>query len=76
MATTTNDRAPRTRIRRSGIWEFHREPDGRWRWQRVDDDGSMIAFSAHTFHHLLECLADARADGCTEEQSRFMSWPG
>ena len=60
----------------AATWEFYREPDGRWRWQRVDSDGKVVGMSPHSYRHLLECLSNAKSEGCTDEApSRFMSWP-
>lgn len=76
MASAKPGRTRRIRSDRTGTWELYREPDGRWRWKRIDEDGEVIALSPQSYRHLLECLADARADGCTEGRFRFMSWPG
>jgi hypothetical protein len=63
--------------KKAGTWQFYRGSDGEWRWKRVDGDGGIIGLSVRSYRHLIECLADARAEGCTaDSQSRFMNWPG
>jgi hypothetical protein len=78
MATT--HRNPPKRVKRGrnagGIWEFYRDSDGRWRWQRIDGDLGIVSLSAHGYRHFVECLASAQAEGYTaESEFRVFSWP-
>jgi hypothetical protein len=56
-------------------WEFYRDPEG-WRWRQVDGRGAVYKASLQAFRHLLECVANAKAEGYGPESDvRFVSWP-
>jgi hypothetical protein len=66
-------RAERNRLMKSARivddrWEFYRDPEGRWRWQKLDDDGSVTRLSSYSYGHLLECVSNAREQGYTTHQ--------
>ena len=46
-----------------GWWDFFREPDGQWRWQRIDGDGNLVALSPASHPSLDDCVTSAQADG-------------
>jgi hypothetical protein len=61
------------RRRRTGNrWDFFQDPDGRWRWQRLDADGDLAALSPTSFRYAIECVRSAQADGfVVNEAIRF-----
>ncbi|MGH8631001.1 MAG: hypothetical protein ACREU7_09585 [Burkholderiales bacterium] len=57
-------RTAHIQYRQSGIWwDFFREPDGQWRWQRIDCDGNLVALSPASHPSLDDCVTSAEADG-------------
>jgi hypothetical protein len=76
MATAHYSKALKRFRSQGGTWEFRRDADGRWRWQRIDIDGNVVGSSPHSYRHLLECVSNAQAEGYSPaSNSRFVSWP-
>jgi hypothetical protein len=45
------------------IWRFYRDPDHRWKWQRLTADRTVVAESSAAYKEYEGCLADAHANG-------------
>jgi hypothetical protein len=45
------------------IWRFYRDPDHRWKWQRLSADRTVVAESSAAYKEYEGCLADAREHG-------------
>lgn len=44
-------------------WDFFQDPDGQWRWQKLDRDGNLVALSPESFHYAIECVHSAEVGG-------------
>ena len=48
---------------RNLIWRFFTDANGKWKWQQLAFDKSVIEESKTPYKEYEECLADARARG-------------
>lgn len=49
-------------------WNFSRDRERRWKWERLDAHGAKIQESATTFTSLTLCVNDAVAHGLQPER--------
>ena len=49
----------------SEVWDFKKDPNGDWTWQRQSLHRELIEEGSVSFKQLDECIADARRRGYT-----------
>jgi hypothetical protein len=55
------------------IWRFFVDGSGRWSWEELQPDKSLVRRSASSFEHYDECVADAKRSGYKFEASQDSS---
>jgi hypothetical protein len=41
------------------VWDFKKDEEGRWTWQRLSPDGEVLLQARDAFEDLEQCQADA-----------------
>jgi hypothetical protein len=55
------------------VWRFYCGTDGRWRWQQLATDHTVVAESKASYEHYEHCLAAAQAEGYVFHPSQATS---
>lgn len=47
-------------------WTFYKDRKKEWRWRRVAANGRVVGAASEGYKHRVDCVANAKRNGCPE----------